>query len=116
MKVVNPELISTSSFLFKRLQEMIEVYNDVLVEGTIEYSLSFLMFSLSCLLPFGFCLDPQGFFFNLLCQLFHVDGLTPCGVRQHLEAKDNCAKDLIPLLGKSGQVWGMVRFLLIPIM
>lgn len=39
--------------------------------------------------------------------LFHVDGLTPCGVRQHLEAKDNCAKDLIPLLGKSGQVWGM---------
>lgn len=39
--------------------------------------------------------------------LHHVDGLTQSGVRQHLEARENCEKDLIPLIGKSGQVWGI---------
>ncbi|KAJ6822246.1 putative endonuclease V isoform X1 [Iris pallida] len=35
-----------------------------------------------------------------------VDGLTQSGVRQLLEARKNVDKDTIPLIGKTGQVWG----------
>lgn len=42
-------------------------------------------------------------------QLHHVDGLTQSSVRQCLEARENCDKDLIPLIGKSGNIWGVVR-------
>ncbi|XP_058068626.1 uncharacterized protein LOC131217679 [Magnolia sinica] len=38
--------------------------------------------------------------------LHHVDGLTQSGVKQLLEAKENCAKDLITLIGNSGRIWG----------
>ncbi|OVA19332.1 Endonuclease V [Macleaya cordata] len=38
--------------------------------------------------------------------LHHVDGLTQSGVRKLLEAKENCAEDLITLTGCSGRVWG----------
>ncbi|KAJ0968679.1 hypothetical protein J5N97_021556 [Dioscorea zingiberensis] len=38
--------------------------------------------------------------------LHHVDGLTQSGVKKFLEAKENCDKDLICLVGRSGQVWG----------
>jgi len=38
-----------------------------------------------------------------------VDGLTYSGVRQLLEAKENCTKDFITLTGCSGHVWGVVR-------
>ncbi|WOL05504.1 endonuclease V isoform X3 [Canna indica] len=39
--------------------------------------------------------------------LHHVDGLTQSAVRQCLEARENCIKDMISLTGKSGKVWGM---------
>ncbi|XP_038983958.1 endonuclease V isoform X3 [Phoenix dactylifera] len=39
--------------------------------------------------------------------LHHVDGLTQSCVRQCLEARENCDKDLIPLIGKSGNIWGV---------
>ncbi|XP_020267086.1 endonuclease V-like [Asparagus officinalis] len=39
--------------------------------------------------------------------LHHVDDLSQSGVRQHLEEGEICGKDLVPLIGKSGQVWGM---------
>lgn len=38
-----------------------------------------------------------------------MDGLTQCEVRKQLEEKEACEEDLIPLIGKSGQAWGMVR-------
>ncbi|XP_077217001.1 endonuclease V family protein isoform X2 [Tasmannia lanceolata] len=38
--------------------------------------------------------------------LHHVDGLTQSGVKQLIEAKENCAKDHITLTGNSGHVWG----------
>ncbi|KAB1204515.1 Endonuclease V [Morella rubra] len=40
-------------------------------------------------------------------QLHHVDGLTYSGVRQLLEAKENCTKDFISLKGCSGHTWGV---------
>ncbi|KAK9097655.1 hypothetical protein Syun_024700 [Stephania yunnanensis] len=39
--------------------------------------------------------------------LHHVDGLTQASMRQLLEAKENTAKDLIPLTGCSGRTWGV---------
>ncbi|RWR93135.1 Endonuclease V [Cinnamomum micranthum f. kanehirae] len=39
-------------------------------------------------------------------QLHHVDGLTQSGVRQLLEAQENCTKDVITLIGNSGRIWG----------
>ncbi|WOL05512.1 hypothetical protein Cni_G14241 [Canna indica] len=39
--------------------------------------------------------------------LHHVDGLTQSTVRQCLEARENCNKDMISLTGKSGKIWGM---------
>lgn len=44
-------------------------------------------------------------------QLHHVDGLSQSGVRQFLEAGERMARDIIPLVGKSGQTWGAVRVL-----
>ncbi|KAI3837936.1 hypothetical protein MKW92_032290 [Papaver armeniacum] len=38
--------------------------------------------------------------------LHHVDGLTQSGVREFLEAEENCSKDLITLTGCSGRIWG----------
>ncbi|KAK8940546.1 hypothetical protein KSP39_PZI010613 [Platanthera zijinensis] len=38
--------------------------------------------------------------------LHHVDGLSECGVRKLLDARENMGKDIIPLFGKSGQAWG----------
>ncbi|KAK1316169.1 hypothetical protein QJS10_CPA05g02484 [Acorus calamus] len=38
--------------------------------------------------------------------LHHVDGLTQSGMRQLLEASENCAKDLFFLTGNSGCTWG----------
>lgn len=38
--------------------------------------------------------------------LHHVDGLTQSSVRQCLEARANSDKDMIPLIGKSGKIWG----------
>lgn len=44
-----------------------------------------------------------------ILQLHHVDGLTQSEVRRCLEASGTYDKDLIPLIGKSGKTWGMVR-------
>lgn len=38
--------------------------------------------------------------------LHHVDGLSESGVRKLLDAKENLGKDIIPLVGNSGQTWG----------
>ncbi|XP_020577725.1 endonuclease V isoform X1 [Phalaenopsis equestris] len=38
--------------------------------------------------------------------LHHVDGLNQSEVRQFLEAEENSTKNVIPLVGKSGQTWG----------
>ncbi|KAJ8621533.1 hypothetical protein MRB53_030062 [Persea americana] len=38
--------------------------------------------------------------------LHHVDGLTQSGVRQLLQAQENCTKDVITLIGNSGRIWG----------
>ncbi|KAI5393918.1 hypothetical protein KIW84_060859 [Lathyrus oleraceus] len=40
-------------------------------------------------------------------QLHHVDGLHHSRVRKLLEAKENSSKDFIPLVGCSGQTWGV---------
>ncbi|CAL5206391.1 unnamed protein product [Lathyrus oleraceus] len=39
--------------------------------------------------------------------LHHVDGLHHSRVRKLLEAKENSSKDFIPLVGCSGQTWGV---------
>ncbi|KAJ4930473.1 hypothetical protein NE237_008260 [Protea cynaroides] len=39
--------------------------------------------------------------------LHHVDGLTQSGVKELLEANENCARDLIPLTGNSDYTWGV---------
>ncbi|KAH0450130.1 hypothetical protein IEQ34_020822 [Dendrobium chrysotoxum] len=38
--------------------------------------------------------------------LHYVDGLTRSGVMQFLQGGESMAKDVVPLVGKSGQTWG----------
>ncbi|XP_077217002.1 endonuclease V family protein isoform X3 [Tasmannia lanceolata] len=115
--------IACGSLVVVNLDSLNVVYDDfTVVQLHIPYIPGFLAFRELLMVDGNGLLHPRGF--GLACHLgimanlptigigknlHHVDGLTQSGVKQLIEAKENCAKDHITLTGNSGHVWGAVR-------